>query len=245
MLGDLWTRVGDVLKVDPQEKSLKSNIYRSISRTISKDTEAEEDEYTDEIEKIDARIKYDQLLQFLRCSFCKETSTQPVIQCRKGHVYCKSCKAANKIIQCNVCKQTLLDAPNPALDSLLSMITLPCKYRNRGCEALLFSPDIEDHDKECKNRPLPCQFQSRGCKAVFSQKDIVWHHRMCQYSPAFATSHKNKKNKKPVVGSNLSTPGDKTGGTAPSTPCTSIKEHLTTPCTPTKEHLTTQQFLKS
>ena len=47
---------------------------------------------------------------------------------RKGHMYCKSCKLDNKIIQCSTCKQTFVDAPNQALDQLIRLIAIPCKF---------------------------------------------------------------------------------------------------------------------
>ena len=43
-------------------------------------------------------------------------------------MYCKSCKLDNKIIQCSTCKQTFVDAPNQALDQLIRLIAIPCKF---------------------------------------------------------------------------------------------------------------------
>jgi hypothetical protein len=47
---------------------------------------------------------------------------------RKGHVYCLSCKADKKTLQCATCKQTFVDAPNLALDRMVRLIAVPCKY---------------------------------------------------------------------------------------------------------------------
>ena len=46
---------------------------------------------------------------------------------RKGHLTCNTCRLASKT--CFVCKQTLLDGSNLALDRLLSLLVLPDLHR--------------------------------------------------------------------------------------------------------------------
>ena len=67
------------------------------------------------------------LLHHLTCSSCTLLVAPPVAQCRKGHLYCRNCRNNNS---CKICKQTFVDAPNIALEKILSLIALPCKYRS-------------------------------------------------------------------------------------------------------------------
>ena len=75
-------------------------------------------------------MKYEDMLNMLKCGECSELCTPPLVQCRKGHIYCSNCKQNKKLVQCKKCKQTFVDAPNLALEKLLSFITLPCRFRS-------------------------------------------------------------------------------------------------------------------
>ena len=73
-------------------------------------------------------MKYEDMLNMLKCGECCELCTPPLVQCRKGHIYCSNCKLNKKLVQCKKCKQTFVDAPNLALDQLVRFIAIPCKY---------------------------------------------------------------------------------------------------------------------
>lgn len=130
----------------------------------------------------EGRMKYTDMLTVLQCRHCSTTCTPPLVQCRKGHMYCRSCKADNKIVQCNVCKQTFVDAPNIALEQLVRLIAIPCKFGSRGCTEYVFLDTRLTHETLCKFRPVHCQYEKHGCNAVFSMKDMCWHHKMCSYA---------------------------------------------------------------
>ena len=70
-------------------------------------------------------LQYEDLLHHLSCSTCSTLVSPPVAQCRKGHLCCMTCRTNNS---CRICKQTFLDAPNLALEKILSCIAFPCKY---------------------------------------------------------------------------------------------------------------------
>ena len=82
--------------------------------------------FVGETVSLEGKVNYKDLLQLLSCTSCEELCVPPITQCRKGHLYCITCKASNRA--CKVCKQTMVDAPNIALDKLLSFIALPCKF---------------------------------------------------------------------------------------------------------------------
>merc|ERR1711971_605246 len=73
-------------------------------------------------------VQYEDLLTLLTCLQCRCLVSPPVAQCRKGHLYCLSCKKTQQLSSCKICKQTFVDAPNQALEKMVGLIGLPCKY---------------------------------------------------------------------------------------------------------------------
>ena len=53
---------------------------------------------------------------------------------------------------CRICKQTFVDAPNQALEKMVGMIGLPCKYGARGCSELVFLPSRLQHETLCRSQ---------------------------------------------------------------------------------------------
>ena len=70
-------------------------------------------------------ICYSDLLHLLTCPACSCLVSPPVSQCRKGHLYCRDCRTNNS---CRICRQTFLEAPNIALETVMALIALPCRY---------------------------------------------------------------------------------------------------------------------
>ena len=112
-------------------------------------------------------VQYEDLLTLLTCLQCGCLVSPPVAQCRKGHLYCLSCKWAplncsptdpsqirksQGLNSCRICKQTFVDAPNQALEKMVGMIGLPCKYGARGCSELVFLPSRLQHETLCRSQ---------------------------------------------------------------------------------------------
>ena len=111
-------------------------------------------------------VQYEDLLSLLTCLQCRCLVSPPVAQCRKGHLYCLSCKSVQKLFlfqisslqnrktqqlsSCKICKQTFVDAPNQALEKMVGLIGLPCKYGERGCTDLIFLPSRLQHETLCR-----------------------------------------------------------------------------------------------
>ena len=51
---------------------------------------------------------------------------------------------------CKICKQTFVDAPNQALEKMVGLIGLPCKYGDRGCTEIIFLPSRLQHETLCR-----------------------------------------------------------------------------------------------
>merc|ERR1712037_184332 len=127
-------------------------------------------------------VQYEDLLTLLTCLQCRCLVSPPVAQCRKGHLYCLENRKTQQLSSCKICKQTFVDAPNQALEKMVGLIGLPCKYGDRGCTELIFLPSRLQHETLCRFRPTECQFQQYGCDQVFAYKDLPWHHKMCQFA---------------------------------------------------------------
>jgi len=154
---------------------------RAILRRTSRNADIDEYEskFTGEMINIDGRIEEDSLLQVLSCVQCSELCAPPLTQCRKGHLYCSDCRAAN-CRTCRLCKQAVASEStssqdNIALDRLLSLISLECKYRSRGCNEIVVLSMKPKHETTCRYRPA--QFRSRGCSEQLSSKDLKNHEK--------------------------------------------------------------------
>ena len=55
-----------------------------------------------------------------------------------------------QLSSCKICKQTFVDAPNQALEKMVGLIGLPCKYGQRGCTELIFLPSRLQHETLCR-----------------------------------------------------------------------------------------------
>ena len=85
----------------------------------------------------------------ISCSACGKVIQGSILQCRKGHLYCRPCRLENK---CRVCKQTFLESPSLGLDRLLSLFSLPCKHGERGCPESVAVPAKAEHETNCPYR---------------------------------------------------------------------------------------------
>ena len=78
---------------------------------------------------IEGKLQEKSFLETLSCQSCGELCGPPLCYCRKGHLYCSKCRTTSNRT-CRICKQAVgTESPNNALDKLLSLIALPCKYR--------------------------------------------------------------------------------------------------------------------
>ena len=140
----------------------------TVSRRNSRREEEEEWEgsFQGVVREMEGVVDREGLVELITCP-CGHLCLPPVSQCRKGHIYCKECWTSNSRT-CPRCKQTVVEGTNPALDRLMAMVALPCRYK--GCEDTLFLHRKAEHEEVCSRRPLPCQNRTRGCKAKHPAK---------------------------------------------------------------------------
>jgi len=115
----------------------------------------------------------------LVCGHCSDTVHWPMSYCRKGHICCTQCRKENC---CRICKQTFVDTQNLALDRILSLIYLPCRYRDIGCEESVPLSQKYDHESHCQYREVRCKHEHYGCEVVMTVKDMFWHNKMCSFA---------------------------------------------------------------
>ena len=115
----------------------KRNFLRS--KTILRPEEAAyEAEFTGETQSTTGLLDVETLASVLACVGCDTECSIPLTSCRKGHLYCPKCRAA-MARTCKLCKQAVATEAashqeNIALERLLSLIALPCKFRYSYCK---------------------------------------------------------------------------------------------------------------
>ncbi|CAB4064312.1 unnamed protein product [Lepeophtheirus salmonis] len=131
----------------------------------------------------DGLVKYDELVKLLSCIQCGNpvsgNASNPLFQCRKGHVHCQTCK--KKLSACKSCKQTFLQPEASVLiEKILNLVSIKC--RHKGCSDFLFLDKKLGHENFCPMRLLNCRNTDKGCDGVFTAKEMSRHHKTCKYS---------------------------------------------------------------
>lgn len=107
------------------------------------------------------------------CPVCSNYYTGNVFQCRNGHNLCLNCldTCVRQGKPCPQCRAPFGHEKirNIAFESLLGEldITVPCKYREYGCDQQIKYSKVHDHWRVCNYRPANCFFH--GC--TFTAKD--------------------------------------------------------------------------
>lgn len=180
LLGALENVLNLPVTLDKQFDS-GENLARALSRRFSKKEEEEfEAGFTGETVPLEGKLEEKLFLETLSCQSCGELCGPPLLHCRKGHLYCSHCRASSNRT-CRTCKQAVGgETPYNALDKLLSLIALPCRYSSLGCPEVLFLNVKPQHETSvCRFRPVACENASRGCGEVLPYKDINLHQRNC------------------------------------------------------------------
>ena len=86
-------------------RKLLSSLRRSNSSCVSTITETGSSENRASFpvcSNMDGFLKYEDLVGLLTCVQCNKFCGPTIVQCRKGHVICKACKADLKLTSCKV-----------------------------------------------------------------------------------------------------------------------------------------------
>lgn len=114
-----------------------------------------------------------QMASLLECPVCREYALPPIMQCENGHHLCAICR--KKVAKCPVCRAPKGRNRNLALEKLAETAMFPCKYRLKGCTAVLLIAAKKKHEESCEHGPCPCVLGVKSCKWRGPLQEVVDH----------------------------------------------------------------------
>lgn len=115
----------------------------------------------------------------LMCLLCTDFYKPPILQCSKGHSYCKTCVSRmSSPKSCAICRSVISSSiRNYSLEELLEKFTVQCQWKSRGCEKVVNLFDRISHEKECLFRPrVECYYKKISkCEWLGDPQDLAEH----------------------------------------------------------------------
>ena len=111
----------------------------------------------------------------LLCYQCQNFPLNPISCSECNTIFCKECiDSYNKCLNCNsIFKQgEILDE----IKNLYSNIKIKCKYKECGCDEILSSNDLLNHENNCKLKLGKCTF----CNNEFKYEELYSHIKNCK-----------------------------------------------------------------
>lgn len=136
-------------------------------------------------EKPQMTIDGSKMLKAMQCPICMNTFSADIYQCTAGHAFCASCLSNDSVRQCPTCRVPI-DKRNPVRNrvmyDLFDMmgITIPCKYKNKGCTEDCKYSALADHVAKCKFAPKRCEID--GCKSEIGTTENYLMHLMSSHA---------------------------------------------------------------
>ncbi|XP_050509573.1 E3 ubiquitin-protein ligase Siah1-like [Diabrotica virgifera virgifera] len=90
----------------------------------------------------------------LECPICLNYLQIPIRMCTTGHSLCDTCR--NKLTVCPMCLSGFSNGSNRSLESIIPLLKIPCKFRDKGCQDLLFHVDRLAHEVDCPHQGISC-----------------------------------------------------------------------------------------
>lgn len=97
----------------------------------------------------------EELYNNLECPVCSNYMAPPIPECKNKHSICKHC--FQKVENCPLCR-----APKHghgislALGEIYEMLTIPCRFRDRGCQYSCKGEFLYRHEMVCELRTRNC-----------------------------------------------------------------------------------------
>ena len=127
----------------------------------------------------------------LRCSLCQDVpghlgTRKNRYVCQNGHMVCELCKVRDCI-----CKSNSYNGPVKYIEKLMEQLPWHCcHYFKNGCQDVIDSKSLEDHQKCCIYREINCVFDN--CKKQVLFKDFFDHAEACHQDLNEATKMDGK-----------------------------------------------------
>ncbi|XP_072391153.1 E3 ubiquitin-protein ligase sina-like [Diabrotica undecimpunctata] len=117
----------------------------------------------------------DELLESscLFCAVCKDILKPPIMLVENVGNICRKCYEE---------KQEIMhwkSMNNSALENVLKLLKLPCKYKTKGCAVRVSYEDLDFHQNGCKYRTKVCSMFKFGCDWEGSTIDFIEHFKEC------------------------------------------------------------------
>lgn len=99
----------------------------------------------------------------LECPVCRNYMSPPIPECVNKHSICRFCY--KRVQNCPVCRSQKNDeATNSVLGQIYNILTIPCKFKERGCQYSCKGELLSKHHYQCcyKSRPCPVR-KSQEC----------------------------------------------------------------------------------
>lgn len=120
----------------------------------------------------------EKLLNYFECPVCSHFMKPPIYQCLSGHSICSYCRP--KVGQCPTCRSSFGSTRNYTLEALSNGVRYPCIYRDLGCQVIMPSADIVQHEQECSLRPYTCPLKDVIlCHWEGTHSTITTHLKAC------------------------------------------------------------------
>ncbi len=164
------------------KKSKKSNYEEKKSESkikiINEETKMKEPPHENSINPY--RIQFNNendksKLNDLLCNQCENFPLNPISCSECNTIFCKECiNENNKCLNCNsIFKQgEILEE----LKNLYSNIKINCKYKECGCDEILSSNELLNHENNCKSKIGKCTF----CNNEFKYEELYFHIKNCK-----------------------------------------------------------------
>ena len=159
--------------IEAEHEELMREHYPSLNNNKKKrraeqapEPESEEKRARDASKDTNIRLDYS---QELKCGICLELVSEPVVMCKREHLFCGGCFDAlfkaglNRV--CPTCKEPIGSKPLRApriVATLLQRVPLACIYP--GCpHTSIPKLEYEAHKTTCPHQPAACPNRDYGC----------------------------------------------------------------------------------
>ena len=85
-------------------------------------------------------------LSRLECPVCTQYMRPSIMLCPNGHKICNMCK--RKVLLCPLCRYSVLDTTNVALQKLARQLDSACTFQKKGCRDMYSLALIGEHGKK-------------------------------------------------------------------------------------------------
>lgn len=124
------------------------------------------------------------------CPICFDWFRGEIFQCEEGHMVCATCKPSLPQDLCPTCRVPMGRIRARGAENILSKVTMPCRWKDAGCDKLATKTDRESHEKRCAFYQYWCPFDcDHACGKDEMTDHIEEEHCRCSGMELVQMSH--------------------------------------------------------